>query len=556
MISWARRELKKILHAQHGDFQLQMVFISSALETIGWSIITPGLPTLHQTLSLSSTSVGHISALISMIALASVVIQGMASDALGRVFLLSISSIAQLIGHVVLYGIAKGYISSIWIFVAFRVLPSIFKCGMIVSQAYVCDWIYSHPVDVDSGVEGLNAQQIATKHISTLMAYTNVGFIVGPILGGQLSAMDPAYPFSAGCVVFILNLALLSQMTDPPREGQSLSKSNSSTSFDSTADDPESGNGYSSMRSIHLKSSIRPRLKYLPLATHDSEFRPYLSNSLSLAGMQQQQQQQTRSESYGGGGFQGGVGSGNGNGKSYSYVNSISNTGGSTSSRYEGNSTTPAQPREQHLPSLIWLLHVKFAFQIGNAIYESLFGQHLKDRLGTSSQDLGWLLGFVGLEAAMVNGVLVRFVLAVPSRMWPALIVSSLIQGAGLWLWALCASFNSAAMGAALISLSSNTFLSILQGLIARHSDSGASSSSLKGGAGRTFGLSTSVDRAARTVAPIIGGVSLQMFGLSGFAAVAGITGVYSAGALAVWSGLYGQRTFRLSNKSDRLHTE
>ena len=559
MISWARRELKKILHAQHGDFQLQMVFISSALETIGWSIRSPGRPTLHQTLSLSSTSVGHISALISMIALASVVIQGMASDAMGRVKLLSISSIAQLIGHVVLYGIAKGYISSIWIFVAFRVLPSIFKCGMIVSQAYVCDWIYSHPVDVDSGVEGLNAQQIATKHISTLMAYTNVGFIVGPILGGQLSAMDPAYPFSAGCAVFLLNLALLSQMTDPPREGQSLSKSNSTTNFDSTDDDPENGqNGYSSRRSIQLKSSIRPRLKYLPLATHDSEFRPYLSNSLSLAGMQQQQQQ-TRSESYGGGGYQGGVGSGNGNGNGYSHGNnSLSNRGTPpTSSRYESTRTTQAQPREQHLPSLIWLLHVKFAFQIGNAIYESLFGQHLKDRLGTSSQDLGWLLGFVGLEAAMVNGVLVRFVLAVPSRMWPALIVSSLIQGAGLWLWALCASFNSAAMGAALISLSSNTFLSILQGLIARHSDSGsASSSSSKGGAGRTFGLSTSIDRAARTVAPIIGGVSLQMFGLSGFAAVAGSTGIYSAGALTIWSGLYGQRTSRFSNKSDRLHTE
>lgn len=487
------------------DHSLTKVFISAALETIGWSIITPGLPTLHQSLSLSSASVGTISALISMIALASVVMQGMASDALGRVRLLSISSIAQLIGHVVLYGFAKKYITSIWIFVLFRVLPSIFKCGMIVSQAFVCDWIYSNPSN--DGPDGLNEHQTATRNISTLMAYTNLGFIIGPILGGQLSALDPAFPFSAGCVVFMLNLLLLSQMSDPPREVDARKSGNGAPD-----DDPESGHAAEQrfdhrqrfIRSgapVFYKSSIRPRnLSTLPLM--DSEYRPYLSLS--------------QSETHAG------------NRASKLNVGRVSR---STAASSRGSSVQP---------SLTWLLHVKFSFQVGNAIYESLFAQHLKDRLGTSSQDLGWLLGMVGLEAAAVNGILVRFVLAEPSRMWPSLIAASLIQGSGLALWALCASFSSAAIGAALIALSSNTFLSILQGLIARHSDSTPGATG-QGGAGRTFGLSTSIDRAARTVAPIIGGIALERFGLTGFALTAGSTGIYSAAALTTWLAMYGK---------------
>ena len=533
MFAWAARRLRG-----GGDASLTKVFVSAALETIGWSIITPGLPSLHQTLELSSASVGNISALISMIALLSVVIQGMASDAMGRVLLLSISSLAQLVGHVVLYCFAKGWLpkASMWLFVTFRVLPSIFKCGMIVSQAYVCDWIYNRDRDRDEGDgggDGLNAQQTATKHISTLMAYTNVGFIVGPILGGQLSAWDPAYPFSAGIVVFLLNLALLSQMQDPPREAPPSSRA--------AADDhdPESGGGggggQSWRRGVQLKSSIRPRglpRQYLPIT--DSEFRPYLSApARSGAG--------PGSHSLSAGG-RGGSGGGN------------SSIGGS-------NSSSSSLPQ----PSLWWLLHVKFSFQIGNAIYESLFGQHLKDMLGTSSQDLGWLLGLVGLEAAVVNGVLVRFVLAVPARMWPALIVASLVQGVGLWLWALCASFSSAAWGAALIALSSNTFLSILQGLIALHSDSApasstssssSSSSSSNSASGKTFGLSTSIDRAARTVAPLLGGAAMQYWGIAGFAATSGLTGLYSAAALTSWAVLYGGAGGGGGRQRKALHNE
>jgi len=525
-LEWLRREWRK--RTTSAQLDLSKVFLSAALETIGWSIITPGLPTLHQSLSLSSSSVGSISALISVIALASVVIQGMASDAMGRVRLLSISSAAQLIGHLVLFFFAKGHMTSIWIFVAFRVLPSIFKCGMIVSQAYVIDWISAIPEDKDDDLNpdaSLNTQQLATKHISTLMAYTNLGFIVGPVLGGQLSAMDPSYPFSAGCLVFLVNLALLTQMKDPPREDLTRSQSNDHLV------DPENGGGgggiedygnnrmrlrpgphaASSSSLMAARSSIRPRRKYLtPVALVDSEFSPFLS--LQQGGTSGSTARPSHTH----------------NSRSQQYV------------RRQQNSLTesglgPLQP------SLTWLLHVKFAFQVGNAIYESLFAQHLKDRLSTSSQTLGWLLGLVGLEAAFVNGVLVRFVLAEPARMWPSLIVSSLLQSLGLALWALCGSFSSAATGAALIALSSNTFLSIIQGQIARHSEASAASDDAKsgkgraGGAGRTFGLSTSIDRAARSIAPIIGSIALENFGLVGFATTAGLTGLYTAAVIVLW---------------------
>ena len=509
------------------DHSLNKVFLSAALETIGWSIITPGLPTLHTQLALSSASVGSISALISIIALASVVVQGMASDAMGRVKLLSISSMAQLLGHVVLYFFALGRLTSIPLFIAFRVLPSIFKCGMIVSQAYVCDWIYNNP-DMDE--QGLNAQQVTTRHISTLMAYTNLGFIVGPILGGQLSALDPSYPFTAGCGVFLLNLLLLTQTQDPPRAESTSVGHDSGASMRNDdceggqvpgtgapsypASSPSSSPSSSSssfyrkplpnpyIQQLQRKSSIRPRrinLANVP-AYYGGEFQPYLSSSLP------------------------------------------SSAATKASGRRAG--------LEPSLPSLSWLLHFKFAFQVGNALYESLFAQHLKDRLGTSAQELGWLLGLCGLEAAFVNGVWVRFVLAVPTRTWPTLIASSLFQGAGLALWAYCQSFAHAAVGTALIALSSNTFLSLIQGLIARHSDPATArrtdpdaSSKTAGGAGRTFGLSTSVDRAARTVAPILGALALQHYGIVGFAVCAGSTGIYSAAIIATWLVVYGRRS-------------
>lgn len=529
------------------DHSLNKVFLSAALETIGWSIITPGLPTLHAQLSLSSASVGSISALISVIALLSVVVQGMASDAMGRVKLLSISSLAQLLGHVVLYYFALGHLTSIPLFITFRVLPSIFKCGMIVSQAYVCDCIYNNPTTAEE--TGLNAQQVTTKHISTLMAYTNLGFIIGPILGGQLSAMDPSYPFSAGCGVFLLNLLLLTQTKDPPRNDGAVGTPSSKRDDDCeggqgpghqgpghVASSPSSQSPYSSQSSsssssssyyrkplpnpyhhyhhsaLQSKSSIRPR-RINPASAHyyGGEFQPYLSSSLPSS---------EASKGHGCGGRAG---------------------------------------LDPVLPSLSWLLHIKFAFQVGNALYESLFAQHLKDRIGTSAQDLGWLLGWCGLEAAFVNGVWVRFVLAAPGRTWPTLVFSALLQGLGLAMWAYCHSFLYAAAGAALIALSSNTFLSLIQGLIARHSDSAsaardagpeAASGSSKGasGAGRTFGLSTSVDRAARTVAPILGALALQHAGILGFSLCAASTGVYTAAAISVWLTFYGGSTVGTSN--------
>jgi len=159
----------------------------------------------------------------------------------------------------------------------------------------------------------------------------------------------------------------------------------------------------------------------------------------------------------------------------------------------------------------------------------------LRDRLGIGSSGLGWLLGSIGALAAAVNAFVVRALLAgAAERVWPLMIVTAITQSVGLYLWAKCASFVSASIGAAFIALSSNTFLSIIQGLIASHKDS-------QNGAGLALGWSTACDRGARTLAPLLGGFALNRYGTFGFAITASASGCYTALQLVAYLARFGQ---------------
>ena len=210
------------------------------------------------------------------------------------------------------------------------------------------------------------------------MSWSNFGFIFGPIIGGQLahwgglsslglsfgSGRKPnsasssvglggqhtwaAAPYIFSVAAFAADLLVLHSLPKPPSSSSISSSSSSSSSSPSPS----------------------PTAKTVRTISREREF----SGS---GGRREGKEQREVSDA----------------------KIALTHSGNSSSSGSSGDSSV--------LQSLPFLLHLKFAFQTGNTIYESLFAQHLEVQLGVTQQQLGWLLGMVGVLAASVNGVVV-----------------------------------------------------------------------------------------------------------------------------------------------------
>ena len=87
-------------------------------------------------------------------------------------------------------------------------------------------------------------------------------------------------------------------------------------------------------------------------------------------------------------------------------------------------------------------------------------------------------------------------------------------------MWSLALSLPSAFLGSVLIGFSSNVYLALLQGMLGSlpgrrssadtNTHTKGSSSSSSSASGMTFGLSTTMDRGARALAPMIAAASLN----------------------------------------------
>ena len=443
---------------------IHLIQISAALECIGWSCITVVLPSLHNKLGLSSAQVSYVAAITGLTSLFSAGLQGTLSDYFSKVSLLKLSTVGQGISQAILTLFALDILTSWPLFVAMRVLASGLKMGMIVSQAYVVD--YAHRTDpsiTDSRLTGM---------ISSLMSWSNIGFLVGPVLGGFM-AHKLSQPFLFSIVIFTANYCVLMMLEDSTKVGPVVSSPGTLAST-TTYDDPERGmyisrNGTRGNGRIDLaeKSSIglrRPRRRF---STDE----------------------------------------GSGVGGEPEWDSKVDEKGKKRGGDNDSN------------PSLFFLLHCKFAFQISNTIYETLFAQHLQQRLQATPEQLGWMMSTVGLQAALVNGVIVpKLISNERNSNWFLMILCTCGQTVGTVLWALALSIHSSFIGAIVIGLSSNVFLSLLQGMLGscasvptgsrrKPGDGKAPSGS---SSGMTYGLSTVVDRGARALAPLIAASSLQ----------------------------------------------
>jgi hypothetical protein len=136
------------------------------------------------------------------------------------------------------------------------------------------------------------------------------------------------------------------------------------------------------------------------------------------------------------------------------------------------------------------------------------------------------MLSAVGLEAACVNAFVVPYLMSRESTStWHWLMLCTALQTIGTSMWALALSVRSTFVGTLFIGFSSNVFLSLLQGMLGSlaakpggdssssrqstpHARGAGSSSS---SSGMTYGLSTTMDRGARALAPLIGAAALDL---------------------------------------------
>ena len=120
--------------------ELKVIYVSAALDCIGWSVTAPVLPTLYHKIGVSSSQVSQLAALTGIISFLSASVQGSLSDKYRKIDLLQVSTLASIFSQV-MYGLFALDILRSWpVFVTVRAISSFFKMGMIVSQAFVVDY--------------------------------------------------------------------------------------------------------------------------------------------------------------------------------------------------------------------------------------------------------------------------------------------------------------------------------------------------------------------------------------------------------------------------------
>lgn len=191
---------------------------------------------------------------------------------------------------------------------------------------------------------------------------------------------------------------------------------------------------------------------------------------------------------------------------------------------------------------LVHFLHLKFAFQMGNCFFDVYFAQQALEQFRFSAAETGFLLGWCGILSAVTNIFILRKITSVfkgehMERLLPFLTVC---LSAGLAVWGITTSALLVVISSTAISVSSSLFLSIIQGLIANSQGSNkdtattstvsadsisktnaftssnqSESSKSVASVGTIMGYSSTVDRAARIISPMIGStLKLQYGGL------------------------------------------
>ena len=384
---------------------LYLIYICYGLDAVAWSLCFPTFPGLFSELGISNAVVGIAASLSSFIIFFCSPFLGNLSDLYGRGRMLQISTLGSFTGLAI-----SATTKNPTLFVLGRIIPSFVKCNLPVSQALIAD--------VHKGTE-------VAKSCGTLSAAGSLGFIIGPIIGGQLSLLSPRLPLQLACAVYLIIIIVLFGVPNTSMASTKFKKSESEMK----------------------KNNMKP----LYLAFYNSQ--------------------------------------------------------------------------------LIRIFHHRFAFLTGYAVYESLFGQLLKEKFRLNGAGIGWLLSYCGLVSILVNSVILRWITKIVKSPATLLLPLTILQTFALCCWGWSESVVYIMISAAILCLTSNLFLNFTQSIITSVSQQHEDSFS----AGALMGIGATVERGARMIAPLLGGYSLQYYGSFWLGITAASTCAYCAISLAIF---------------------
>lgn len=227
-------------------------------------------------------------------------------------------------------------------------------------------------------------------------------------------------------------------------------------------------------------------------------------------------------------------------------------------------STSSSSAREN---DLIQYLHLKFVFQLGNCLFEGMFSVQAFDQFSFSAAETGMLWGWCGVVSSITSATLLPFITkqfkGVAHSLLPHLCVVTFL---GLIFWAITEDRYVVVMASTAISVSSTLFVCIIQGMIAstqasrkpsddvtkdevKANESLASSAS-KSNIGLVMGYSSTADRAARILTPLMGSAAKVYFGTFGFAGYCSAVFIYCF-SLSLYVVQLATRTNEKTSKTD-----
>ena len=174
-------------------------------------------------------------------------------------------------------------------------------------------------------------------------------------------------------------------------------------------------------------------------------------------------------------------------------------------------------------PAFVDTLVLFFVFTLAFSILHPIFPLYASGRFGLGERAVGWLFAFLGTVSAVVQGAVVRILVARTGEV--ALIRASAVPfTAGFLVVGLASSIPTLLTGLALLALGFGGTLPSLVSLLSR-----SAPDAIQGG---SLGIGQSAGALARVIGPFVSGVSWDLLGDSapyfvaaGFGVVAGLWG-------------------------------
>ncbi len=169
--------------------QLGIIFLTVFIDLVGFGIVIPILPLYAKHFGASESVNGLLVGVYSAMQFLLSPVLGRISDRVGRRPVLLVSLLGTCVGFAIM-GFAG---SLLWLFVA-RIIDGISGGNISTAQAYIAD---------------ITTPEERTKAMGLIGAAFGLGFVLGPAIGGILSAYSIAAPFLFASALALINAILV-----------------------------------------------------------------------------------------------------------------------------------------------------------------------------------------------------------------------------------------------------------------------------------------------------------------------------------------------------------